>query len=388
MEVDREEHRKSRRPWSYLLKRYQKARRHAEGLFKAVIGGSCWRCQCKEQHCVHLQLQTNPLQDIDEYSHCEVDGNSQFRMVFSNTNNAGPTCLWTWAEVVFEPWQLKESITAASNPLHDDSKSYRRKKPKVQFDMSLAEEARLSKPNHDALSAPLIQDFCSYLRVAESHVGRRDSMGSIPNELDASVRYTMHAVKILPKPIPQKALSEVLSHITRRDRLYIAAGLACGVIQFCGNWLKPWWDSSDVHLAAAGDGAKVLLDTMYLSWALSATGANQGHLGDAMYARFGNHRLFPLGLALVELSTGKSLHMLLELKDEDQDTLMTKLQSVSWLVKRVFEESGENFANAVDSCLSWSALCVERSFEERVFDNIISPLLKDLVHFEGKAKYQ
>ncbi|KAL3434947.1 hypothetical protein BDV09DRAFT_204435 [Aspergillus tetrazonus] len=305
----REDTRKSRRPWSYLLKRYRKARKHAEGLFKAIIGGNCWRCRCKEQHCVHLQLQTNPLQSTDEYFHCEVDDNSQFRMAFSNTDSAGSTCLWTWAEV----------------------------KPKVQFDVPVVDEAAPSKLNNEALSAPLIQDFCSYLCAAESHLG-------------SSVKYTMHAVKMLPKPVTQKPLSEVLSQISRRDRLYVAAGLACGVIQFCGNWLGP------------------------------------GSRGDDMCSRFGNNRLLPLGLALVELSLGKSLQQLLDLQEENQDTLVAKLKSASWLVKLVYMESGTNYADAVDSCLSWSALCVERSFEEQVFDSIISPLLKDLVCLDLSAR--
>ena len=308
-------------------------------------------------------------------------------MIFSNTNEANPTCLWTWAEVVFEPWRVEEIVTISSQSWHDDSKSYRYK-PKVQFDISPVKEARSSEKRREALSAPPIQDFCSSLCVAESHVGRRESIGSIWNELDASVKYTMHAVKILPKRIPQRPLREVLSHVSRRDRLHIAATLACGMIQFCGNWLKSWWDISDVHLAAASDGGNVSLDNLFLSWPLSTTGTIQGPHNDIKYSDFGGNRLLPLGLALVELSLGKSLHTLLDLEDQDQDTLVTKFKTASWLVKMVYMESGTNYADAVNSCLSWSALCLEKRFEERVFDTIVSPLLKDLVNFEGLAKYE
>jgi hypothetical protein len=306
-------------------------------------------------------------------------------MIFSNTNDEDPTCLWTWTEVVFEPWRVEEIVTVAGLSLQDDSKSHHHKKPKVQFGIPPVEEARPSEKDRKALSAPPIQDFCSSLCVAESHFGLRESIGSISNELDASVKYTMHAVKILPKRVPQKPLREVLSHISRRDRLHIAAGLACGVIQFCGNWLKSWWDSSDVHLVAASDGSNVLSDNLYLSWPLSTTGTIQGPLSDINYSDFGGNRLLPLGLALVELSLGKSLHTLLDLKDENQDTLVTKFKTASWLVKMVYMESGTNYADAVNSCLSWSALCLEKKFEERVFDTIVSPLLKDLVNFEGLA---
>ncbi|CBF74142.1 predicted protein [Aspergillus nidulans FGSC A4] len=329
----REDTRKSRRPWSYLLKRYRKALKHAEGLFMAIIRGNCWRCRCKEQHCVHLQLQTNPLQSTDEYFHCKVDDNSQFRIAFSNTDSA---------------------------------------EAKVQFDIPVVGEARPSKLNNEALSAPLIQDFCSYLCAAEPHIRQRESMGSISNELGNFVKCKMHTVKMLPKPVTEKPLSEVLSQISRRDRLYVAAGLACGVTQFCGNWLKPWWNSLDVHLAAVGDGTNVLLDNLYLSWAVSAMETNQGPRGDDMCSGFGNNQLLALGLALVELPLGTSLQQLLALQEENQDTLVAKLKSASWLVKLVYMESGTNYADAVDSCLYWSALCVERSFEEPVIYSIIS----------------
>lgn len=374
---------KRRRPtWRYLLKRYQKARQHAEGLFKAIIGGSYWHCQCKKHHCVHLQLRTDSLQSTEESPDSDFDAKSQFRMIFSNTNEADETCLWTWTEVVFEPWRVEEKVTVTSYSLQDNSKSHR-KKPKVQFDIPPVEEVRSSEKRREALSSPPIHDFCSSLRVAESHVGRRESIGSISNELDASVKYTMHAVRILPTGISQKPLSEVLSHISRRDRLHIAASLACGMIQFCGNWLKSWWNISDVYLAAANDGGNVLVDSLYLSWPLSTTGTNPGPDNDMKYSSFGGDRLLPLGLALVELSLGKSLHTLLEVEDKNQVTLVSKFKTASWVVKMVYMESGTNYADAVNSCLSWSGVCLDRKFEERVFDTVVSPLLKDLVNFEG-----
>jgi hypothetical protein len=195
----------------------------------------------------------------------------------------------------------------------------------------------------------------------------------------------MHTVKILSKQVPQIPLREVLSHISRRDRLHIAAGLACGVIQFCGNWLKSWWDSSDVHLAADSDGSSVLVDNLYLSWPLSTTGTRKVDHVDINHPDVGNNRLLPLGLALVELSLGKSLRTLLNPEDEVQDTLVTRFRTASRLVMMVYMESGTNYAEAVNSCLSWSGLCLEKKFEERVFDTIVSPLLKDLVNFEGLA---
>ncbi|KAJ6178156.1 hypothetical protein N7519_008617 [Penicillium mononematosum] len=362
-----EDTKKTRQSWSYLLKRYQKARRHAEGLFKTIIGGSYWRCQCKTHHCVHLQLRTNSLQSTEEYPDKDFDMASQFRMIFSNTKETDLTCLWTWTEVVFEPWQVEEIVTVESRSRNDDSRPYRQKKPKVQFDIPPVEEVQSSEKRREALSAPPIQDFCSSLCIAESYAGRRES-------LDTSKTHS------------QKPLREALPHISRRDRLHIATALACGMIQFCGNWLKSWWDISDVYLAATSDdGVNVLLDNLYLSWPISTTSTIPGPASDTKYSNLGDNRLLPLGLALVELSLGKSLHTLLDTEDGNQDTLVAKFKTASWLVKMVYMESGTNYADVVNSCLSWSALCLEKRFEERVFDTIVSPLLKDLGNFEGLA---
>ncbi|KAJ5738911.1 hypothetical protein N7493_002066 [Penicillium malachiteum] len=361
----REDNKKKRQTWNYLLKRYQEARRHAQGLFKAIIGGKYWHCSCKDQHCVHLQLQTNPLESDDEYSDRYVDTQSQFRMIFSNANQTNQACLWAWTELEFEPWHVEEIVKVANLSLHEDTMvSKNEKQRRVQFDIPSARETQLFKPSKEA---PPILDLCTSLcvfRPNETRLGQ-EFIGSISNELDSSVKYTMRAVKTRSTPIPQRSLREVLSHISRQDRLQIATGLACGVIQFHDNWLKAWWDSADVYLAAASDGRKVLVDSMYLSWSFSSsnsssiTGPNNG----LHHSYPGNNRLLPLGLALVELPTGKSIHKLIDPDDENGDIPVTKLETASRLVEMVYKESGTNYADAVNSCLSWSTFCLEKRFE-------------------------
>lgn len=271
----------------------------------------------------------------------------------------------------------------SSLSLDSDFKSPLHRKPKVQFDFTFPEDKMPASKCQEVHLTPTIQDFCSSLRVAESHVGRRESIGSIPSEIDASVKYAMHAVKVLPKRVPQMPLREVLSSISRRDRLHIAAGLACGMIQYCGNWLKSWWDSSDVHLSATSDGRNVLLDNLYLTWPLTAKSAPQDTGNEVNDSDVEGNRLLPLGLALVELSLGKSLHALPDPEDEKQDAMITQFRTTSRIITMVHKASGSNYAEAVRSCLTWSTLCLESQFEERVFNTIVSPLLKDLVNFEG-----
>lgn len=377
--VHREEAKKRRQPWNNLLKRFQKARKHAEGLFETIIGGSYWSCQCRKQHCVHLQVQTNPFESIKGGIGGDIDATSQFRILFSNDSETGPKCSWTRTEVVFEPWRVEEIVTLCTTlSPHGNSKLHHFKKQKVQFDIPVG-KAPPADMNRQALSIPPIQDICSSLHIAETYIGRQEPIGSISDELDSSVRYMMHTVTKHSQKVPQISLHEVISHISRRDRLHIATGLACGVIQFCGNWLKTSWDSSDVRLAADRDGINVLVDNLYLSWPLSTTTGKR----KVDHDRAKKNRLLPLGLALVELSLGKSVRTLLNPEDEGGDILITRLETASRLVEMVYMESGTNYAEAVNSCLCWSGLCLDIKFEERVFDTIVSPLLKDLVNFEG-----
>lgn len=192
--------------------------------------------------------------------------------------------------------------------------------------------------------------------------------------------------KRLPKALLQKPLHEILSHVSRRDRLYIAAGLACGAIQFCGNWLKASWDSSGIHLAAAEDGYSVLMENLYLTWPFLVPGTRREPCDSVRYPDVRDNPLLPLGLALVELSLGKRLSAFCAPEDEHQEPLVTKFRAASRLIKKVHLESGTHYADAVHTCLHWpsvSSLFNESKFEERVFDSIVSPLLKDLVNFEG-----
>ncbi|CAI7600542.1 unnamed protein product [Penicillium glandicola] len=387
--IDQSDHqeasKKRRQSWSPLLQQYKKARMHAEGLFQTIAEGNYWRCSCKEQHSIQLQLQTNPLESAED--HPLSNSQSQFRMLFSNkaatASNTNTDCLLTWTEVIFKPSQVKEIEEIATLSLYDDSALHQvQNRYRVQLNGStLIEEA--SKMTLQRPSIPPIRDFCSSL---QTHSGQQKTIGFISHEMNTSFRYTMDAVKKLPKGVPQKPLEEVLSIISRRDRLHIATGLACGVVQFCGNWMKSSWDSSSVHLAAADDGYSVLLDNLYLSWPLLPRDSGRKSYNSAPYPDVRSNLLLPLGLALVELSLGKSLSVFFTPEDEHQEPLITKFRVASRLVDNVHHESGTHYAEAVHSCLYWSgisSLSNDQRFVERVFDGIVSPMLKDLVNFEG-----
>ncbi|KAF7177477.1 hypothetical protein CNMCM7691_005730 [Aspergillus felis] len=86
----------------------------------------------------------------------------------------------------------------------------------------------------------------------------------------------MHFIKCYPQPLQLQTLQQALQNSSRRHRLYIAAGLACGVIQYHGNWLEEYWDTSDIYLPADHDGGDVGTDdippsnNLYLPWSLNS----------------------------------------------------------------------------------------------------------------------
>ncbi|OQE35509.1 hypothetical protein PENCOP_c013G04306 [Penicillium coprophilum] len=391
--IDQSDHReaskKRRQPWSPLLQRYKKARKHAEGLFQTITEGNYWRCSCEEQHSVQLQLETNPLQNAE--NHHLSKSESQFRVLFSNkatvASNRDTYSSLAWVEVVFKPSPVEEVVELATLSLSDDSPSHpvqRNARVHVNATTTLIEEASEMTQQHSSI--PLIRNFCSSLYISEMQSGQQKTIGFIAHERNTSFRYTMDAVKRLPKAAPQKPLEEVLSVISRRDRLHIATGLACGAVQFCGNWLKPSWDTSDVHLTAADDGYSVLLDNLYLPWPPPSPSTRRQSYNSEHYPDVRNNLLLPLGIALVELSLGKSLSALFTPQDEHQEPLITKFRVAVRLVDNVHQESGTHYAEAVHSCLYWScisSLYNEQRFVDRVFGSIVSPLLKDLINFEG-----
>ncbi|KKA19893.1 hypothetical protein T310_6123 [Rasamsonia emersonii CBS 393.64] len=103
-----------------------------------------------------------------------------------------------------------------------------------------------------------------------------------------------------------------------------------------------------------------------------------------------NEVLFPLGLALVELSLCQTIPALRAPEDSDPDEDTADLKTASRLLKYVYDESGMRYGDVVEQCLFWrggrEAKPDDEDFQEKVFNSIISPLLEDLSNFDGKGQ--
>lgn len=100
--------------------------------------------------------------------------------------------------------------------------------------------------------------------------------------------------------------------------------------------------------------------------------------------------LFPLAMALIELSLGQTISALYRPEDRDATDDLTQLKITARVLPAVYRESGSNYGDVVKECLYWSnskgVAFEDDKFEESVFESVVSPLIKDLAYFEGLSR--
>ncbi|CEN62755.1 hypothetical protein ASPCAL09386 [Aspergillus calidoustus] len=187
------------------------------------------------------------------------------------------------------------------------------------------------------------------LRDHESYV-HTESLHEILEALHSSSEFA-------PKP-------EVIE-LCRRDRLFLAATLASAVLQLHGTWLKNQWSSHDIQFANNLTDKYSAIKRPYLSWQVS--GPSPVCLScqdDPPPQKKPTSRLLPLTISLIELSL-----------------------ATAKILDKVQQESGSTYCDVVKECLYWSQpggleFGDEKS-DERLFEAVVSPLLRDFSSFEG-----
>ncbi|KAL4882720.1 hypothetical protein BJY04DRAFT_217210 [Aspergillus karnatakaensis] len=348
--------------WGQTLSRLREARKHADGVYKAVTTGGYWGCKCSDQHRAHLKLFPHPI----NFEGTIVKQECVLTLLLSGTNVVDADNPWRSREVDF-----------------------------VGFNRGVAETARASgmssrqKSAGDNMDSP-ISDMCSSLAGIQD-VTKTQVIGYLPG-LNAESRYVMRTMELSQRAIPQKSLREKLSQTSGRDRLRIATGLACAVMQLHGNWLIPFWDSWDLNVTFASDGPYPTINGLYYTYPFSLRSAQQDHTASSLLSlpQIRNHILFPLALVLIELSLRKTVRELQIPQDFASDSIVTEFNTASRVLSRVYAENGEGYGNVVHSCLFWSGMepvdFGDVEFEKRVFEAVVCPLLQDLSYFEGRRE--
>ncbi|KAL4911000.1 hypothetical protein BDW74DRAFT_164681 [Aspergillus multicolor] len=374
--------------WRKGLKRHRDGRRHARALYNILVQGQGWKCSCRDNHTVCFRLDANTVNNLRTGDQAKK---TRFLMMLSAENRAYQTTSnRQWHEIELQP-ELVENIVPVS--IKQASMSVSDGKRKVQF--AASSTTVCVETVHKTPSLGPIGDLCSTLgsHSAASLQTQQDGIGYILNQAK-DARYNMRLLRTTNEDLDLYSLQDMLSglnpfgmsikgsaELSRRDRLYLASVLACGVLQLHGAWLKQEWSTKDVLFARNAPHDPITFDHPCLLWPVSGSCTCSG-ITPSTSAKIQNEILLPLAVALIELSLGKTIATLYRVDDHDPVESQMHFNTATRVLRNVYYESGSNYGDVVRECLYWSRNKGERfedpQFDESVFDTIVSPLLKDL----------
>ncbi|KAJ0419352.1 hypothetical protein BJY00DRAFT_286330 [Aspergillus carlsbadensis] len=381
------------------LKRHRDGRRHAKALHEILVQGQGWKCPCKDDHTVCFRLDANTIRRSQT---ADPSRETRFLMMLSTASKPQQSHQQAqWYEVELQAELTEETVPVTLMGASTASPVALGKR-KVQF-AAPGSTTICVESVHEAPTRPgAIGDLCSTLGDAKMRDPSltQGGIGYVLNQT-TDARYSLRLLRTIARDFNLRSLFEILSsrsskgappstsrptELSRRDRLYLAAVLACSILQLHGSWLKPEWGTKDVLFAQDPQDESTFLNHPYLVWPV--TGVNHEHATDSSQRhRIQNGILLPLAIALIELSLGETISSLSRVEDESPDDSQSTFNTASRVLKNVYCESGSSYGDVVKECLYWSrskGKCFEDSqFDESVFDTVVSPLLKDLDYFEG-----
>ena len=232
----------------------------------------------------------------------------------------------------------------------------------------------------------------------------------LPDDTQQTLRHQLFLLNKPPKITETCTLESLLQfsqpiRLTRGDRLRIACRLASSVMQFEGSWLKETWRSHDIFFMKDDlelhNPISEETPHPYLSWSISKDELSSlPNLVSALNIDNTQHLirskpLFYLGLALIELSFGKTLEELRPLSTSNATTTsnsaLEAFQLAVPLINSVYAESGTRYGDVVRRCIHCSydvrdASLDNDEFQQQVLETVLMPLMEDLKDFEGASR--
>ncbi len=183
-------------------------------------------------------------------------------------------------------------------------------------------------------------------------------------------------------------------NLSRKDRLEVAVTLASSVLQLDGtSWLKSGWSSNDICFHYK-DGEISHYSHPYLSWRQCCNVDVTYPLESPRVVN--NHMvrseiLLALGLTLVELCFGRTLTDMRRPEDITGEETATRVATATRLHSRVYDEMGIPYGDVVRRCLFQLFDVRELSLDieevqQKVFDDVVTPLVDDLNNFNGTSR--
>ena len=205
---------------------------------------------------------------------------------------------------------------------------------------------------------------------------------------------------VLQARVSSESLRKVLkgsqaqdSRLLRRDRLHIAATLACSVLKLHGTpWLKEQWTSDNIllHNADANQIGRNYKH-IYLEWEYKTSGAppHASNMTDSSKTRkreTHSESLFALGLTLIELCFGKTLAEMQVPEDRDSQGTDRLVNTAMRLMNTTYDEMGGQYGDVVRRCLRQPFDLRDLSLgneemQHEVVDGIVTPLIQSLRNF-------
>jgi hypothetical protein len=272
-------------------------------------------------------------------------------------------------------------------------------KKRVKFAATTTMEENLSSTLiEQSPPCPPITDVCSILVKTKMGPEQRELLGFLTSE---SYRHRLYLVREVIGDLQPHSLEDILTGssnrsgplarkrilFNRRDRLFLAAKLACSVLQLHGSWLKRYWRARDIMFTKDPKEFKEFLEQPYLMLHIFR---NKDKSTVTLPPLIRSGILFSLGLTLVELSLCCPISALRTAEDENSNEAVMDLNAASRHLNDVYMESGTKYGDVVEKCLfglgSNEAKLEEDEGQEILFEIIVAPLLEDLRAFEGRLK--
>ena len=386
--------RQSKRPIAEL----KLIRKHAASLYQVLMTGKAWKCGCRNHHLASLRLEPRP--QVLEITKPNPASHFRFRVLLctSQQGEGSPKTTSQWQEIEIAPSLDKTGIDATNVGPQISSRS-------VRF-APVSEPITEARASHDSLidhDCDPIPDMCATLCTSHN---LKKAIGFLVDEEDEKRKHYVYRTDTGIDSEPNsRSLGELLSgaqqesftvSLSRGDRLQIAVTLASSVLQLDGtSWLKSEWTSNDIYFHNKdGKVSGISYSYPYLPWRpcmahsnnpCAVNSARLEHLVDRCQI------LLALGLTLVELCFGRTLSEMQKLEDHGPNEDITKYGTARRLLNSVYNEMGTSYGDVVRRCLLQPFDVRDMSLDnedlqQKVFDDVVTPLVEDLNNFKGRSR--
>ncbi|KAL8681311.1 MAG: hypothetical protein Q9186_002575 [Xanthomendoza sp. 1 TL-2023] len=389
--------RQARRPIADL----RLIRKHAASLYQVLMTDQTWKCTCQMHHMASLRLEARPRMLEEKTNPAQ---RHPFRILLSVAKEASNTAsAMQWQYIDIFPTGENQASPKGSHFHHNPHRLESARGVRFALEPHLY-LASLSDGGSSAETTDVemthIESFCSALCTSHTDQLQREIGLLIDKANDEQQHRVYRADTAKALQTSSRSLENLLSSqrqtddesLSRKDRLQIAVILASSVLQLDGtSWLKSGWSSNDIFFHSKN--GQVSKSYPYLSWQPCCSTKISRSFDPPCISNYmiRSDILLALGLTLVELCFGRTLADMRKPADVDVTETTTRLKTATRVHDRVYDEMGIPYGDVVRRCLFQLFDVRELSLDieevqQKVFDDVVTPLVDDLNNFNGELR--